>query len=217
MKNVIGDFKKFVNKGNVFDLAIGLIIGTTFTAIVTSLVNDIIMPLVSTAINFDLTGGKVMLRPEVIDVVDGEEIVVKKAITLNWGIFLQTVINFLIIAIAIFVAVKTVKAIKNSYVRSQIRYLKKMRIKHPTWFDEDTDLGTKLYEQMKKDHPEQFKNEIADGIEERKKEAQANISPQELTNQLLLRLNENLEKMNGSQDEKASMSDLKQLSKNTQM
>lgn len=213
MKNIVGDFKKFVNKGNIFDLAIGLIIGTTFTAIVTSLVNDILMPLISTALNFDLTAGKIVLQPAVTDIVDGEEVIIKKAITLNWGTFLQAVINFLIIAIAIFLAVKAVKAIKNSYIRSQIRYLKKMRVKHPTWFDEDTDLGTKLYEQMKKEHPEQFKNEEAEEIEEKQKAAQEIVNPQELTNQLLLRLNENLEKMNGSEKNQPSVGDLKQMAK----
>lgn len=73
--------------------------------------------------------------------------------------------------------------------------------KHPTWFNEETDLGTKLYEQLKKEHPQYFIDEEAKEIEDAKIEAEKK-DPQEITNELLLRLNENLEKMNKLQEEK---------------
>ena len=194
MKDVVTDFKKFINKGNVIDLAAGIIIGTAFTAIVNSLVNDIVMPLISRMINFDLTSAKTVLREEVLD-EEGE--VVIKAITLNYGSFIQNVINFFIIALAIYVAVKTIRFIKNGYIRSEIKYIKKLKEKHPELFDEEDEPGTLLYEKLKKNHPEYFKTEIAQEIEAKKAKEKRELSPQEINNELLLRLNENLERVYG--------------------
>ena len=191
MKDVVGDFKKFINKGNVIDLAAGIIIGTAFTAIVNSLVNDLVMPLISRLINFDLTSAKKVLKEEVLDET-GE--VIEKAITLNYGAFIQNVINFFIIAIAIYVAVKTIKFIKQGYIRSEIKYIKKLKEKHPELFDEEDEPGTIVYEKLKKKHPEYFKTEIAMEIEAKKAKEKRELSPQEINNELLLRLNENLEK-----------------------
>ena len=194
MKDVVTDFKKFINKGNVIDLAAGIIIGTAFTAIVNSLVNDIVMPLISRMINFDLTSAKTVLREEVLD-EEGE--IVIKAITLNYGSFIQNVINFFIIALAIYVAVKTIRFIKNGYIRSEIKYIKKLKAKHPELFDEEDEPGTLLYEKLKKNHPEYFKTEIAQEIEAKKAKEKRELSPQEINNELLLRLNENLERVYG--------------------
>ena len=194
----VNDFKKFINKGNIFDLAIGVIIGGAFTTIVNSLVNDILMPIISRLINFDLTAAKWILREEVLD---AEENVIVSEISINYGRFIQNVILFLIIAISIFVAIKIVKWIKNSYIRSQIKYVKKLKKKHPEWFDEEDEFGTILYEKLKTKYPDEFKNEKAEAIEH-EKEAQANSkSPVEINNELLLRLNENLERLNSNKEE----------------
>lgn len=198
MKDVVGDFKKFINKGSIIDLATGIIIGTAFTAIVNSLVNDLVMPLISRLINFDLTNAKVILKEEILDEA-GE--VIEEAITLNYGSFIQNVINFFIIAIAIYVAVKTVKWIKKSYIRSEIKYIKKLKAKHPELFDEDDEPGTILYEKLKKNHPEYFKTEIALEIEAKKAKEVKESTPQEINNELLLRLNENLEKAYGLKED----------------
>lgn len=90
---MIKEFKEFINKGNVMDMAVGVIIGGAFGAIITSLVNDIIMPVVGM-----ITGG-----------VDVTNLSVKVGeATLTYGNFIQAIINFLIIAIAIFLMVKAV-------------------------------------------------------------------------------------------------------------
>ncbi len=191
VEGVVKDFKKFINRGNILDLATGIIIGGAFTAIVNSLVNDIIMPLISRAIEFDLTTAKLVLKEAVLD-SEGETI--KNAITLNYGNFLQSFINFIIIPMAIFFAVKVVKSIRQGYVKNQIKYVKNLKKKHPEWFDEEDEYGTKLYERLKKEHPEYFKNEIAEEIEKQKEEAKKE-DPVRTNNELLLRLNENLEKM----------------------
>ncbi len=194
-KSFVKDFKKFVNKGNIFDLAIGIIIGTAFTAVVNSLVNDLIMPLISRLINFDLTSAQIVLREEIVDIVDGEEVITQTGIYLRYGSFFQHVINFIIIALAIFIAVKVVKSIKNGYIRSEIKYIKNLKAKHPEYFDEEDEFGTRLYEKLKKEHPEHFQTEIALEIEEAKAKAKIEETPEEINNALLLRLNENLEKI----------------------
>ena len=100
----IKEFKEFALKGNVMDMAIGVIIGGAFGKIVTSLVNDILMPLVGALIgNVNFTTLSATLRaPQLNDA--GE--VVKEAVTLNYGNFIQTTVDFLIVALCIFFVIK---------------------------------------------------------------------------------------------------------------
>lgn len=99
MKKFFNEFKAFISKGNVFDMAVGLIIATAFNKIVSSLVNDIIMPLITWA-----TGANSLADLSVVLKVaeDGTKL------TWNYGNFIQTIIDFLIIAISVFLMVKVV-------------------------------------------------------------------------------------------------------------
>ena len=105
------EFKDFINKGNVVDMAVGVVIATAFGKITSSLVADIIMPLIGT-----LTGGisvsdlKYVLTPEVLDEA-GAVLTPENAI--RYGAFIQFVIDFLIIALAVFVFVKVLNSAKN--------------------------------------------------------------------------------------------------------
>lgn len=100
MKAFIKEFKEFVSRGNVMDMAVGVIIGGAFTAIVTSLVNDIMMPILSLITGgFDFTALCVVLG-------EGEG-----AATLNYGAFIAAIINFLLIAIVIFLLIKVINKI----------------------------------------------------------------------------------------------------------
>ena len=104
------EFKKFIARGNVMDMAVGVIVGGAFGKISTSLVNDIIMPLVSLLIGgFDFSDWKLVLRPAVVDASTGAE--VASAITLNFGLFLSTVLNFIIIAFAVFCMVRFINSL----------------------------------------------------------------------------------------------------------
>ena len=100
----ISEFKTFIARGNVMDMAVGVIVGGAFSKISTSLVNDIIMPAVSM-----LTGGvdfsdwKVVLKEAVLDASGAE---VSAAVSINYGSFLATIIDFLIIAFAVFCLIK---------------------------------------------------------------------------------------------------------------
>lgn len=98
-------------RGNVVDMAVGVIIGGAFGKIVTSLVNDIIMPLVSVVtggVNF--TQNKIILKEAV---KQGTEII-NPEVAITWGVFIQSIVDFLIIAFCIFMAIRFMNKIKNA-------------------------------------------------------------------------------------------------------
>ena len=104
MKKLISEFKAFIMRGNVLDMAIGVVIAGAFGKITTSLVNDLILPLVSWICGTrDMTALNILVRPAVYNEA-GE--VVKEAITLGFGSFMGTVIDFLLIAVVVFAIVK---------------------------------------------------------------------------------------------------------------
>lgn len=95
--SVTQEFKKFILRGNVVDLAIGVVIGTAFSKIVDSLVKDIFMPIIGV-----MTGG--------LD-VSGQTLTLYKDAKLGWGNFLQTVITFIIVGFCMFLVVKGINAL----------------------------------------------------------------------------------------------------------
>ncbi|MBQ2827211.1 MAG: large conductance mechanosensitive channel protein MscL [Clostridia bacterium] len=104
MKKFFSDFKTFIMKGNIVDMAVGVVIGGAFGKIITSLVNDVITPLISIATGkVSLTELKWIINPAVLDEA-GE--IVQKELALTYGNFIQTVIDFLIIALSIFVVLR---------------------------------------------------------------------------------------------------------------
>ena len=109
MGKFIQEFKDFAMKGNVLDMAIGVVVGGAFGKIVTSLVNDIIMPGVGV-----LTGGLNFTDYKFViqkGVTDGTEVITPE-VAITWGSFVQTVVDFLIIAFCIFLAVKAINQLK---------------------------------------------------------------------------------------------------------
>ena len=102
-------FKKFINKGNVIELAVGLIMATYFGAIVKSLVNDIIMPPVGKLIGgIDFASFKYVIQPA----VEAEGTV---EIAISYGVFINTIITFLIVAFAIFLVVRFYNKLKDKF------------------------------------------------------------------------------------------------------
>lgn len=96
MKKLIKEFKEFINKGNVVDLAVGVIIGTAFSKIVTSLVNDMLMPLIGVIIGgLDFTSLSIKIKDA----------------NIMYGSFIQNIIDFLIIAFCVFMFVKFINKI----------------------------------------------------------------------------------------------------------
>lgn len=104
MKKFFTEFKEFAMRGNVMDMAVGVVIGAAFGKITTSLVNDVFMPLIGLLIGgIDLGQLNVVLKPEVLDEA-GE--VVTAAVTLGLGTFLSTILDFILVAFVIFLVVK---------------------------------------------------------------------------------------------------------------
>lgn len=103
----IDEFKQFATRGNVLDLAVGIIIGSAFGKIVSSLVADIIMPPIGMLIGgVNFTDLKINIQPELLS--GG---LLTKAVTINYGNFLQTIFDFIIIAFAIFLVIKAANRI----------------------------------------------------------------------------------------------------------
>lgn len=118
MKKFFEEFKAFIAKGNVIDMAVAVVVGGAFGKIVTSLVNDIIMPLIgliSGGVN--VAGLKWVFTEAVIDSATGEILTPEAALT--YGVFIQTVIDFLLIALSIFVFLKLILAAKDKIVKKK--------------------------------------------------------------------------------------------------
>lgn len=108
MKKFFEEFKEFISKGNVIDMAVAVIIGNAFKAIITALVDNVIMPLISLAVGgLNFTEWKWVLTPATV--VDGVE---QAEVAVSYGILLQAVIDFLIVAFCIFVALKILLAVQ---------------------------------------------------------------------------------------------------------
>lgn len=108
---MINEFKQFITRGNVLDLAVGIIIGAAFTGIVNSLVTDIIMPPIG------IIAGGIDFKDYFINLSDGSYATLAAAkaagaATINYGVFLNQVLNFLIVGFAIFLIVKQANRFK---------------------------------------------------------------------------------------------------------
>ena len=107
---LVKEFKTFAMRGNVVDMAVGIIIGGAFGKIVSSIVNDVIMPPIGLLVGgIDFKDLKVVMTDDVVNAA-GE--VIKRGATLNYGVFIQTTFDFLMIAFAIFLMIKGMNAMK---------------------------------------------------------------------------------------------------------
>lgn len=104
MKKILSEFKEFISRGNVMDMAVGIIIGGAFTSVVSSLVADVINPFLGLfgGMNFDRLSWNIMAD-----------------VTLNYGKFLTTIINFLIMAFVIFVIVKLMNTLSEKFSKKE--------------------------------------------------------------------------------------------------
>ena len=102
--SLLEEFKKFISRGNVMDMAVGIIIGTAFTAIVSSLVKDILMPFISLIIGgINFTDLKIVIAQATANTAE---------VAITYGIFIQKVIDFLIIAFVVFMMVRTLNLLQ---------------------------------------------------------------------------------------------------------
>ncbi len=109
-KGIIGEFKEFIARGNVIDMAVGIIMGGAFTPIVNSLVNDIVMPCVGMITGgIDFSDKKVVLKEAVMNSEGVEEIA---EVAIRYGSLIQVIINFLIISLCVFLLIKAINKLK---------------------------------------------------------------------------------------------------------
>lgn len=126
MKNYVGEFKKFINRGNVVDMSVGVIVGSAFTAIVTAMSNNILKPiinyLIATLLDADtLSEIYTYLKIAYKDVLDeagnviGEEIDLAQSIYIDWGALIHAVINFFLIAFVLFTILKLINKVREEH------------------------------------------------------------------------------------------------------
>ena len=134
MKKFFNEFKTFISKGSVVDLAVGVIIGGAFTAIVTALTTNIFQPLINYLIS--LAGGKDALASARTPLggwaytADGQ-VDFAKSIYIDWGAFISAIINFLLVAIILFVIVKIINKGRESAEKVKALEKEKYYKKHP--------------------------------------------------------------------------------------
>ena len=105
-KGIVSEFKEFITRGNVMDMAVGIIIGGAFTAIVQSLVNDLLMPVIGALFGgIDFSTLKVVVRA-------ADEAAGIEEAAIKYGSFIQAIVNFLLIAIVIFLLVKGINKMR---------------------------------------------------------------------------------------------------------
>lgn len=116
LKKLMQEFKAFITRGNVVDMAVAVIIGAAFGAIVTSLTENILRPLINWAVGgSDGIGLVTMLRTVYTQDADGAQIVdMVNSIYIDWGVFIMKIVDFLLIALVLFVIIKIFMTLKNA-------------------------------------------------------------------------------------------------------
>jgi len=116
-KGFFKEFKEFISRGNIFDLAVGVIIGGAFTAIVNALCNNILKPIINwilaLIVGTDSMDGIYTFLKTVTD-PETQQIILEKSIYIDWGAFINAVIEFLLIALVLFLIIKAMMAIKRA-------------------------------------------------------------------------------------------------------
>lgn len=141
MKKFFEEFKKFISRGNVMDMAVGTIIGAAFTAIVTALSNGILKPIIDMVLYYCFGGDSDALAKmytvlvKVYKVEDGKQVLdLANSILIDWGAFISAIINFLLVAFVLFLIIKTFNNIKDGAemsknIDSRIEFKKSKGIK----------------------------------------------------------------------------------------
>ena len=120
-KNLAKELREFILRGNVLDMAVGILIGASFKSIVDSMVNDIIMPPIGMLLGrVDFSNLYWQINPLDVTYPSLEAAKAAGAVTLNYGAFLNTVISFLIVACAVFAVIKAINTLKNRVCKEEV-------------------------------------------------------------------------------------------------
>ena len=207
MKKFFAEFKKFINRGNVIDLSVGVIIGGAFSAIVNALTNHILMPFINWVL-LKITGGVGLnsIYTYLEKAVDETgEIILEDSIYINWGSFITAVINFILIAIVLFAIVKAFNKLNqatNEAKEARIALtlknegIRKIRKEEKVSKKGAESLYAIRLEKAEKEALELKEKEEAERLaaEEEENARLAALKPEELTNELLLKILSNMKK-----------------------
>lgn len=129
-KGFFGEFKEFITRGNVMDMAVGVIIGGAFTAIVTALTGGILQPLINWLIggNGGLEAARTILGQPVYIIEDGvSKVDWSKTNYIDWGAFISAVINFLLVALILFIIIKVINSVHRKGVEAKAKLEAKVK------------------------------------------------------------------------------------------
>lgn len=167
---IVDEFKAFITRGNVIDLAVGMIIGAAFTAIVTALVNGIFKPLINAIPMGDVSGLITMLVPK----YDAEGVLdMKSSVYINWGDFIMAIVNFLLTAIILFAIIKVINSLRGDMKNYKLY----------ASYDKNKVAELKAQGMSRKEIKQYFENAEAEKAAKAAEEAKANAP--ETTEQIL--------------------------------
>ena len=199
MKKFFSEFKKFITRGNVLDMAVGVIVGGAFTAIVNALSNNILKPIINWILALVLGKDSLsdlytfLLRTEVTNAETGEVTVdLANSIYIDWGAFINAILNFLIIAFVLFTIVKFFNHIKESQdkleaalSKGKLTKAQKKELKAAGIARSDKDAVVKYFEEKAKKEAEAKAAEEAAALEQARLDRIANPTTEDLLKEIL--------------------------------
>lgn len=193
MKKFFQEFKKFISRGNVMDMAVGTIIGAAFTAIVTALSNGILKPIINMVLYYCFGGDNDALDKmytvlvKVYKVEDGKQVLdLANSILIDWGAFISAIINFLLVAFVLFLIIRTFNNIKDDAEKTK-------NIENIINFKNSK--GIKLNKkELAYLEEKRAKEEASAALEAKKKEEEAKPAPKDPVVELLEEIRDSLNK-----------------------
>lgn len=193
MKKFFQEFKKFISRGNVMDMAVGTIIGAAFTAIVTALSNGILKPIINMVLYYCFGGDSDALDKmytvlvKVYKVEDGKQVLdLANSILIDWGAFISAIINFLLVAFVLFLIIRTFNNIKDGAEKTK-------NIENIINFKNSK--GIKLNKkELAYLEEKRAKEEASAALEAKKKEEEAKPAPKDPVVELLEEIRDSLNK-----------------------
>lgn len=193
MKKFFQEFKKFISRGNVMDMAVGTIIGAAFTAIVTALSNGILKPIINMVLYYCFGGDNDALDKmytvlvKVYKVEDGKQVLdLGNSILIDWGAFISAIINFLLVAFVLFLIIRTFNNIKDGAEKTK-------NIENIINFKNSK--GIKLNKkELAYLEEKRAKEEASAALEAKKKEEEAKPAPKDPVVELLEEIRDSLNK-----------------------
>lgn len=193
MKKFFQEFKKFISRGNVMDMAVGTIIGAAFTAIVTALSNGILKPIINMVLYYCFGGDNDALDKmytvlvKVYKVEDGKQVLdLANSILIDWGAFISAIINFLLVAFVLFLIIRTFNNIKDGAEKTK-------NIENIINFKNSKGIKLKKKELAYLEE-KRAKEEASAALEAKKKEEEAKPAPKDPVVELLEEIRDSLNK-----------------------